>query len=90
MYTLEVYIFKWLKTFFFLNINKLSQGFPWWSDDKESACNAADQIWVLSLGCEHPLEKGLATHSSILAFEIPWTEEPDRLQSRGLQRVGHN
>ena len=59
--------FQVAQNIFFLNINKLSQGFPWWSDDKESACNAADQIWVLSLGCEHPLEKGMATHSSILA-----------------------
>ena len=37
-----------------------------------------------------PLEKEMATHSSILAWEIPWTEEPGRLQSRGLQRVGHD
>ena len=45
---------------------------------------------VQSLGQEGPLEKEMATHSSILAWEIPWTEEPDRLQSRGLQRVGHD
>ena len=44
---------------------------------------------VLSLGREDPLEKEMATHSSILAQRIPWTEEPDRLQSMGLQRVGH-
>ena len=43
------------------------------SDGKESACNAA---WVRSLGWEDPLEKGMASHSSILAWEIPWTEEP--------------
>ena len=45
---------------------------------------------VLSLGWEDPLEKEVATHTSILAWRIPWTEEPGRLQSMGLQRVGHN
>ena len=44
---------------------------------------------VQSLGQEDPLEKKMATHSSILAWKIPWTEEPGRLQSMGLQRVGH-
>ena len=46
------------------------------------------QVW--SLGHENPLEKEMATHSSILAWEIPWTEEPGGLQSMGLQRVGHD
>ena len=45
---------------------------------------------VRSLGGEDPLEKELATHSSILAWEIPWTEEPGELQSTGSQRVRHN
>ena len=45
---------------------------------------------VRSLGREDPLEKEMATHSSTLAWKIPWTEEPGRLQSMGLQRVGHN
>jgi len=45
---------------------------------------------VQSLGQEDPLEEGMATHSSILAWKIPWTEEPGRLQSIGLERVGHN
>ena len=45
---------------------------------------------VQSLGQEDPLEKEMATHCSILAWEIPWTEEPGRLQSMGSQRVGHN
>ena len=45
---------------------------------------------VRSLGQEDPLEKEMATHSSILAWEIPWTEEPDGLQPVGLQRPGHN
>ena len=45
---------------------------------------------IQSLGQEDPLEKKMATHSSILAWEIPWTEEPDGPQYRGLQRVGHD
>ena len=46
--------------------------------------------WVRSLGQEVPLEKEIVTHSSILAWRIPWTEEPGKLQSMGLQRVRHN
>ena len=45
---------------------------------------------VRSLGWEDPLEKEMATHSSILAWKMPWKEEPGRLQSMGSQRVGHN
>ena len=45
---------------------------------------------VQSLGWEDPLEKDMATHSSILVWRIPWTEEPGGLQSMGLQTVGHN
>jgi len=48
------------------------------------------ETWVQSLGQEDSLEKGLATNSSILAWRIPWTEEPDGLQSMGLHRVGHD
>ena len=48
------------------------------------------ETWVQSLGQEDSLEKGMATHSSILAWRIPWTEEPGRLQSMGSQRVGHD
>ena len=48
------------------------------------------EIWVGSLGQEDPLEKGMATHSSILAWRIPWTEEPGGLQSMDSQRVGHD
>ena len=51
---------------------------------------AIQETWVQSLGWEDPLEKEMATHSSILAWIIPWTEEPGRLQSMGLQRVRHN
>ena len=46
--------------------------------------------WVRSLGREDPLEKEMAIHSGAIARKIPWTEEPDRLQSMGSQRVGHN
>ena len=48
------------------------------------------ETWVRSLGQEDPLEKEVATHSSIFAWEIPWTEEPGWLQSMGSQRVGHD
>ena len=48
------------------------------------------ETWVQSLGWEDSLEKGMATHSSILAWRIPWTEEPGGLQSMGSQTVGHN
>ena len=47
-------------------------------------------MWVQSLGHEYPLEEEMATHSSILAWKIPWTEEPGGLQSVGLQRVGQD
>ena len=48
------------------------------------------ETWVQSLCCEDPLEKGMATHRSMLAWRIPWTEESCGLQSMGLQRVGHD
>ena len=51
---------------------------------------AIQQTWVQSLGQEYPLEKGMATHSSILAWRIPWTEEFGGLQSTGAQKVGHD
>ena len=63
-------------------------GFPGGSDDKESAFNARDPVW--SLGQENLLEEGMATHSSILAWRIPWTEEPGGLQSIGSQTVWHD
>jgi len=51
---------------------------------------AMQKIWVPFLGWEDPLEKGMATHSSILPGESPWTRKPGRQQSTGLQRVGHD
>ena len=46
--------------------------------------------WVGTLGCDDPLEQEMATHSSILAWKIPWTEDPGGLQSMGSQRLGHD
>ena len=48
------------------------------------------ETWVQALGWEDPLEKEMAVHSRTIAWKIPWTEEPGRLQSTGLQRVGHD
>ena len=62
-------------------------GFPGDSGGK-SSCNV--ETFLQSLGWEDPLEKGMATHSSILAWRIPWTEEPGRLQSMWSQKVGHD
>ena len=61
-----------------------AKDFPGGSDGKESACSAGD------LGWDDLLEDGMATHSSILAWEIPWTKEPGGLQPMGLQRVRHD
>ena len=62
--------------------------FPGGSKSKESTCNAEDL--GLILGREDPLEKGMVSHSSILAWKIPWTEEYGRLQFMGSQRVGND
>ena len=63
-------------------------GLPAGSDIKNPP--AMRETWVRSLGWEDSLEKGMATHSSILAWRIPWTEEPGGLQSMGSQRIGHD
>ena len=63
-------------------------GFPCGSDGKESACSTGD--WAQSLGQEDLLEKEMATHSSILAWRIPWTAKAGGLQSMGLRKVKHN
>ena len=65
-----------------------SNACPWWLRHKDCTCNAGDQ--VQALGWEDPLEKVMATHSSILAWRIPWTEEPGGLESIGLQRVRYD
>ena len=67
------------------------QVFPGGANGKEPACQCRTQeMLVWSLGQEDLLEKEMATHSNILAWKIPWTEEPGGLQSTGSQRVGHN
>ena len=63
-------------------------GHPQWLSSKESTC--MQETWVLFLGQEDPLGEEMATHSSILAWKIPWTEEPGRLQAKGSQRVGRD
>ena len=63
-------------------------GFPSDSDDNASACNAGDLGLIPGLG--NSLEKEVATHSSTLAWKIPWVDEPGRLQSMGLQKVRHD
>ena len=62
-------------------------GFPGGSDSKAPVCNAGDPGSIP--GSEDPLEKEMVAHSSTLAWKIPWVEEPGRLQSMGLQKVGH-
>ena len=67
------------------------RGFP--SDsavNNSPAMQKTKETWVRSLDWEDPLEEGMATHSSICAWRIPWTEEPGGLRSMGLQRVGHD
>ena len=64
------------------------EGFPVGSAVKNLP--SVQEMWVQSLGQEDPLEKKMATHSSILAWEILWKEDPGRLQSIGLQRVRHD
>ena len=67
------------------------RGFPGGSAVKNPpAMQEMQETWVPSLGGEDSLEEGMATHSSILAWRIPWTEKPGRLQSMGLQRVGQD
>ena len=68
--------------------NLVKLDFPGGSEVKASA--SKQETRVRSLGREDPLENEMATHSSILAWRIPWTEEPGGLQSLGLQRVGHD
>ena len=61
-------------------------GLSWWLSGKR-LCLSRQEMWVQSLGQEDPSEKGMATHSSILAWSIPWTEEPGGLQSMGMQKT---
>ena len=66
-------------------------GLARWPSVKQSACQYKEmqEMWVQCLGWKDPLEKGMATHSSILAWKITWREEPGGLQSMGSRRVRH-
>ena len=67
-------------------------GFSWWAQMVKNLPEVQEtpETWMQSLDREDPLEKEMATHSSILAWEIPWTEEPGELQFMGPQRVRHD
>ena len=72
-------------------LHTIAEGLPTWLSGTEPACQSMQEMqetWVRYVGQEDPLEKGMATHSSILAWKITWTEEPGRLQFKGSQRVG--
>ena len=77
-----------LALIFLFLLSHRSWDFPGSSHGKESACSVGDLGWIHDW--EDPLEEGMATHSSILAWRIPWTEEAGGLQSMGSQRVWHN
>ena len=74
-----MYYFLTLQVIFWTSLAQMVKSLP-----------AMQETWVRSLGWEDSLENGMATHSSALAWEIPWTEEPGQLQSMGLQSVGHD
>ena len=79
-----------------LQIADLGTSIPGWASlvahpvKNSPAVQETQEMWVQSLGQEDPLEEEMATHSSILAWKIPWTEEPGGIQSNGSQRVGCN
>ena len=74
------------------NFSIYYEGFPYGTSGKEPPANARDKrdVGSISLSWEDPLEASMATHSRILAWRIPWTEEPTGLQSMGSQRVRHD
>ena len=80
------FVFEFFKNI--LELPRLSRGFP--GGLVKSLCAMQEmwqELWVQSLGCKDQLEKEMAAHSSILAWEIPWTEEPGELQSMGSKRI---
>ena len=79
--TVNQFLYRFLKFSYTTTITYLL-GPPWWLSSQESRC--MQEIWVQFLGREDPLEKEMVTHRSILAWEIPWTEESGRLLSTGL------
>ena len=80
-----VYVFK-----MFFSIRKILKSSFHFVFNRVKHLPAMQETWVQSLSQEDPLEKEMATHSSTLAWKIPWTEKPDRLQSVGSQRVRHD
>ena len=80
-----------VRRFWCVSFNSEKTGFPSGSEVENSpVMQESQETWVQSLGQDEPLEEGTATHSSILAWRIPWTEEPGGLQPMGSQRAGHN
>ena len=73
-----------------INTTVYKMGFPGGTSGKEICQCRRHETWVQSLGQEDSLKKGMATHSSILAWRVPWTEQPGRPQSMGSKRVGHD
>ena len=77
-------------------MEQILDGYSIWASQvvlvvKKPPANAGDiKMWVQSLDWEDPLEEGMATHSSVLTWRMPWTEEPGRIQSMGSQRVEHD
>ena len=83
----RIYVCDGIAMLFFIQCHQ-SIWFCQWLGGKESACNAGEAGDAVSVPMwEDPLQEEMATHSSILAWKIPWAEEPDRLQPTGLQRV---
>ena len=85
--------FNWLKQAHPDDLDNLPHSCQFWASlvpQRVKRLPAVQETWVWSLGREDPLEKEMATHSSILAWRSPWTEEPGRLQSKGSQRVGQD
>ena len=83
--------FPWHSAQIILGVNKDEVGFPGGSvANILPAMQELQETWVQSLGQEDPLEEGMATHSSIVSWRIPWTEEPGGLQTTGAQRVRYD
>ena len=75
---------------YFFSFFKIKIEYTYYMAQTVKRLSTMRDTWVRSLGWEDPLEKEMAIHSSTIAWKIPWTEEPGRLQSMGLQRVRHD
>ena len=85
---IDTYYYTFVQTHRMYHTKREPWGFPGGSDSKKLL--AMQETQVQPLGQEDPLGKGMATHSNILAWKIPWAEKPERLQSMGSKRVGHD